>query len=43
MPLVVAARLDEGIPQERKRLLRMLSRTLRAAEAITGGRGAPTG
>jgi len=43
MPLVVAARLDEGIPQERKRLLRMLSRTLRAAETITGGRGAPTG
>lgn len=31
-PLVIAARLDEGIPEERKRLLRMLSRSLRAAE-----------
>jgi Ser/Thr protein kinase RdoA (MazF antagonist) len=32
MPLVVAARLDEGIPEERTRLLRMLSRSLRAVE-----------
>lgn len=34
MPLVVAARLDEGIPEERVRLLRMLSSSLRAAEAL---------
>ncbi len=33
MPLVIAARLDEDVPQERKRLLRMLSRSLHAAEA----------
>lgn len=32
-PLVIAARLDEGIPEERARLLRMLSRTLRRAES----------
>ena len=34
MPLVIAARLDEGVPEERGRLLRMLSRGLRAAEAL---------
>ncbi|MFN8618752.1 MAG: phosphotransferase [Dehalococcoidia bacterium] len=34
MPLVIAARLDEGIPEERTRLLKMLSRSLRAAEAV---------
>lgn len=33
MPLVIAARLDEDVAQERKRLLRMLSRSLRAAES----------
>ncbi|MEO8538522.1 MAG: phosphotransferase [bacterium] len=31
-PLVIAARLDEGVPEERTRLLRMLSRSLRDAE-----------
>lgn len=35
-PIIIAVRLDEAIGAERARMLRMLSRSLRAAEGVSG-------